>query len=100
MTYDWVCRNSAMIRVISMLWVVVFLLFLFFYFLFIIFYDLVLYFFFFFFQAEDGIRDRTVTGVQTCALPISRVRRSPSTVTISLPATTGVPLAPSRSVSK
>src|SRR5437867_4738589 len=26
---------------------------------------------FFFFQAEDGIRDRTVTGVQTCALPIS-----------------------------
>src|SRR6266478_6715842 len=28
--------------------------------------------FFFFFQAEDGIRDLTVTGVQTCALPISR----------------------------
>src|SRR6266542_1060400 len=27
--------------------------------------------FFFFFQAEDGIRDATVTGVQTCALPIS-----------------------------
>src|SRR5207248_842822 len=27
----------------------------------------------FFFQAEDGIRDRTVTGVQTCALPISAV---------------------------
>src|SRR5438309_6852675 len=26
---------------------------------------------FFFFQAEDGIRDGTVTGVQTCALPIS-----------------------------
>src|SRR5207248_4217119 len=26
---------------------------------------------YFFFQAEDGIRDRTVTGVQTCALPIS-----------------------------
>src|SRR5437667_2142654 len=35
--------------------------FLFFYFFF---------FFFFFFQAEDGIRDRDVTGVQTCALPI------------------------------
>src|SRR5207248_10422387 len=43
---------------------------------------------FFFFQAEDGIRDRTVTGVQTCALPISIPRplipsdcagRSPST---------------------
>src|SRR2546422_8838246 len=28
-------------------------------------------FFFFFFQAEDGIRDVAVTGVQTCALPIS-----------------------------
>src|SRR2546430_5533680 len=28
--------------------------------------------FFFFFQAEDGIRDLTVTGVQTCALPICR----------------------------
>src|SRR5262249_59262167 len=27
---------------------------------------------FFFFQAEDGIRDWSVTGVQTCALPISR----------------------------
>src|SRR2546430_454133 len=30
-----------------------------------------LVFVFFFFQAEDGIRDLTVTGVQTCALPIS-----------------------------
>src|SRR3712207_6908086 len=30
-----------------------------------------LFFFFFFFQAEDGIRDIGVTGVQTCALPIS-----------------------------
>src|SRR2546427_1257193 len=29
---------------------------------------------FFFFQAEDGIRDLTVTGVQTCALPILRGR--------------------------
>src|SRR5699024_11589248 len=28
----------------------------------------------FFFQAEDGIRDRNVTGVQTCALPISFYR--------------------------
>src|SRR2546430_4475301 len=28
---------------------------------------------FFFFQAEDGIRDLTVTGVQTCALPIFRM---------------------------
>src|SRR5438034_7518963 len=32
------------------------------------------FYFFFFFQAEDGIRDHCVTGVQTCALPIS-VRR-------------------------
>src|SRR5437016_12091255 len=31
---------------------------------------LFLFFFFFFFQAEDGIRDWSVTGVQTCALPI------------------------------
>src|SRR5207237_6746404 len=28
------------------------------------------FYFFFFFQAEDGIRDSSVTGVQTCALPI------------------------------
>src|SRR5699024_12042320 len=34
----------------------------------------------FFFQAEDGIRDRNVTGVQTCALPIS----SPSNLHPSL----------------
>src|SRR5437867_7811147 len=32
--------------------------------------NVVIYIVFFFFQAEDGIRDRTVTGVQTCALPI------------------------------
>src|SRR5207249_8028288 len=33
----------------------------------------------FFFQAEDGIRDRNVTGVQTCALPILNIveRRRP-----------------------
>src|SRR5437667_7579109 len=30
---------------------------------------------FFFFQAEDGIRDRDVTGVQTCALPICEHQR-------------------------
>src|SRR5207244_10141375 len=33
---------------------------------------LFVYFIFFFFQAEDGIRDDLVTGVQTCALPICR----------------------------
>src|SRR5688500_20216214 len=32
----------------------------------------------FFFQAEDGIRDYKVTGVQTCALPISRTMRATS----------------------
>ena len=32
---------------------------------------------FFLFQAEDGIRDRLVTGVQTCALPIFRALRTP-----------------------
>src|SRR5215475_4818418 len=32
---------------------------------------------FFFFQAEDGIRDFHVTGVQTCALPIYSLRSSP-----------------------
>src|SRR5437762_3465336 len=32
----------------------------------------------FFFQAEDGIRDTSVTGVQTCALPISAKPRRPS----------------------
>src|SRR5699024_1383966 len=31
----------------------------------------------FFFQAEDGIRDRNVTGVQTCALPISKNSMAP-----------------------
>src|SRR2546430_7646603 len=38
--------------------------------------------FFFFFQAEDGIRDLTVTGVQTCALPIC-VNQRLSVVVIS-----------------
>src|SRR5690606_39713353 len=35
---------------------------------------------FFFFQAEDGIRDFHVTGVQTCALPISKVGEPDRTV--------------------
>src|SRR5438874_9876066 len=34
-------------------------------------------FFFFFFQAEDGIRDLYVTGVQTCALPILQLLQQP-----------------------
>src|SRR5699024_10298683 len=40
-----------------------------------------LFVFCFFFQAEDGIRDRNVTGVQTCALPIS-IRRVDKRATI------------------
>src|SRR6266481_8260585 len=41
--------------------------------------------FFFFFQAEDGIRDGTVTGVQTCALPIScwTIQQAPFSATPS-----------------
>src|SRR2546425_6857756 len=35
---------------------------------------------FFFFQAEDGIRDKLVTGVQTCALPICFFERAPGEV--------------------
>src|SRR2546430_13645591 len=47
--------------------------------------------FFFFFQAEDGIRDLTVTGVQTCALPIFTSAAVPDGVD---PATVPKPLAP------
>src|SRR6266566_7553547 len=48
---------------------------------FFFFVDLMLYFFFFFFfQAEDGIRDYKVTGVQTCALPIYRMAERPRPV--------------------
>ena len=44
-----------------------------------------LWFLFFFFQAEDGIRDDLVTGVQTCALPIlwSIIIRGPTLHAIS-----------------
>ena len=40
------------------------------------------YDFFFFFQAEDGIRDDLVTGVQTCALPIYTDKQNTSSVTL------------------
>src|SRR5437764_2584752 len=43
--------------------------------------------FFFFFQAEDGIRDTSVTGVQTCALPIFTVpvgKPAPGATAVSL----------------
>src|SRR5256886_16721866 len=39
---------------------------------------------FFFFQAEDGIRDLTVTGVQTCALPISTGSGKSSTLAATI----------------
>src|SRR5215208_2533217 len=46
---------------------------------------------FFFFQAEDGIRDGHVTGVQTCALPISsRAGGADGSATHVLPSTTKV----------
>src|SRR5699024_6842212 len=48
----------------------------------------------FFFQAEDGIRDRNVTGVQTCALPISTTSETP-TASTSLSATTYTNSTPS-----
>src|SRR3989454_405730 len=41
--------------------------------------------FFFFFQAEDGIRDYKVTGVQTCALPISRAADDAMPLELYLP---------------
>src|SRR2546430_5563823 len=49
----------------------------------------------FFFQAEDGIRDLTVTGVQTCALPISPVvRRRPCERLVRDPHEPGVRVFP------
>src|SRR5688572_32605375 len=58
--------------------------FLFFFFFVFFFYTIFFFFFFFFFQAEDGIRDLTVTGVQTCALPIYGIVTS---VTLSMTVT-------------
>src|SRR2546430_4884730 len=49
-------------------------------------------YFFFFFQAEDGIRDLTVTGVQTCALPI--LSGTEPTVVFSLRAISAPPSRP------
>src|SRR2546430_11017817 len=45
---------------------------------------------FFFFQAEDGIRDLTVTGVQTCALPISQARLIPAASKMRRPQSPGL----------
>src|SRR6266511_4269053 len=52
------------------------MLFFIFFFLFFFYISIFGFFFFFFFQAEDGIRDFHVTGVQMCALPISRRARA------------------------
>src|SRR3712207_9575624 len=56
--------------------------------------------FVFFFQAEDGIRDIGVTGVQTCALPIwvwtprrSRTSARPASATARRPPAAGIPAA-------
>src|SRR5207245_4540973 len=51
-------------------------------------------YYFFFFQAEDGIRDATVTGVQTCALPISSAgngSRCSRSIPMALPTGCGLP---------
>src|SRR5437762_5639243 len=50
-------------------------------------------FFFFFFQAEDGIRDTSVTGVQTCALPIWPLIRDGRHTLIAAPTGSGKTLA-------
>src|SRR3712207_7317908 len=63
-----------------------------------------LFVFFFFFQAEDGIRDIGVTGVQTCALPILAsvvISRAPPSASVAAsvvspaPASTRVTVQPS-----
>src|SRR5437660_1023276 len=59
-----VCRALSSIMVICMLTAIRLLLT----------FVMSLYLLLFFFQAEDGIRDGHVTGVQTCALPISSIR--------------------------
>src|SRR5256885_4798000 len=65
-------------------------------------YMIMIYFFFFFFQAEDGIRDYKVTGVQTCALPIYGKRVDVVAVTtknadtLLLDRVTGKPIFPFR----
>src|SRR6266567_5609292 len=48
----------------------------------------------FFFQAEDGIRDLTVTGVQTCALPISRRSAAGALIAVGLALAVLVIIAP------
>src|SRR5690348_18497609 len=49
--------------------------------------------YFFFFQAEDGIRDGRVTGVQTCALPISARPKSTWKTVVGIVEPPGLPRA-------
>src|SRR5687768_17920907 len=58
-----------------MMFILMYIMYSFLFYFFVIF---CVFYFFFFFQAEDGIRDVAVTGVQTCALPISGRCRRPS----------------------
>src|SRR2546429_1671890 len=53
------------------------------------------FYFFFFFQAEDGIRDVAVTGVQTCALPISLLCPTPWRSPLIAPRQARLPFTPS-----
>src|SRR5260364_133266 len=67
------CLTFAYLKVVSFLFFFLFFFFFFFFFVFFFFFfffSFPSFYFFFFFQAEDGIRDDLVTGVQTCALPI------------------------------
>src|SRR5437870_9193688 len=61
------CVENLLCIFIYVYVLIFYVVFLFFFFFLLYFF----FFFFFFFQAEDGIRDGHVTGVQTCALPIS-----------------------------
>src|SRR6266496_411549 len=56
-------------------------------------------YFFFFFQAEDGIRYLYVTGVQTCALPISSGWAPWTAASAAFPATPASAFAPTRTAS-
>src|SRR5438132_5050099 len=69
-TFEFICVGSSRISIFSM-FIRLFFSFLLIFFIFCTSLCFLFFFvFFFFFQAEDGIRDHCVTGVQTCALPI------------------------------
>src|SRR5438093_9857922 len=66
--------NSARTLFVGCCWSFYFLLVCVCLIIFVFVFVLLFFYFFFFFQAEDGIRDWSVTGVHTCALPISIAR--------------------------